>query len=277
MSMLKSVLHVIALITFAWPAAADDVRVEIADLYDALSMSEIIGVMRQEGMAHGSEIEADLFPGRGGDAWRALLDRIYDQGRMEEAVISRFGSELSDVDIHPLLGFFDGELGQRIIEFEVGARMALMDEQVEEASKAALHAMRNDNSAKYELLVDFVEANDLVESNVMGAMNSNYAFYVGLMDGNAFPRELTEADILDDVWAQEEEIRADTEEWLYTYLGLAYQPLSDEDLEAYIALSRSAEGRALNRALFAAFDQMYNAISHDLGVGAAGFMAGQDI
>jgi hypothetical protein len=61
------------------------------------------------------------------------------------------------------------------------------------------------------------------------------------------------------------------------YLAMAYQPLSDADLEAYIAFSRTPEGQVLNRALFAAFDALFNALSRDLGLAAARLMAGQDL
>ena len=111
----------------------------------------------------------------------------------------------------------------------------------------------------------------------MGAMNSNYAFYTGLLDGNALPRQLTEQQVLTDVWNQEEAIREDTTEWVYSYLMLAYRPLSDEDLEVYTALSETPEGRALNRALFAAFDEVFTGISRTLGLAAARFIAGRDI
>ena len=108
-------------------------------------------------------------------------------------------------------------------------------------------------------------------------MNSNYAFYIGLLDGNAFPRRLSENEVLADVWSQEDEIRDDTTEWVYSYLLMAYQPLSDEDLEVYTAMSRTEEGRALNRALFAAFDDVFVDISRNLGIAAARFISGQDI
>jgi hypothetical protein len=39
---------------------------------------------------------------------------------------------------------------------------------------------------------DFIEANDLVERNVSGALNSNFAFYRGLSDGGAFEVEIPE-------------------------------------------------------------------------------------
>jgi hypothetical protein len=58
---------------------------------------------------------------------------------------------------------------------------------------------------------------------------------------------------------------------------MAYQPLNDADLEAYIEVSETRAGRVLNRALFAGFDDMYVSISRALGVAAARFMTGQDI
>ncbi|MEO1197571.1 MAG: hypothetical protein AAFX45_15570, partial [Pseudomonadota bacterium] len=121
------------------------------------------------------------------------------------------------------------------------------------------------------------EVNDLIGSNLMGAMNSNYAFYQGLNDGNGLPEELTEEQMLTNIWEQEDEVRQETETWVYSYLAMAYQPLSDDDVEAYIALSESDEGRALNRALFESFDAMYSTISRALGLAAAQYIVGQDI
>jgi hypothetical protein len=58
---------------------------------------------------------------------------------------------------------------------------------------------------------------------------------------------------------------------------MAYQPLSDEELDTYIAMARTDEGRALNRALFAAFDEVFTDISATLGLAASRFIVGQDI
>ena len=111
----------------------------------------------------------------------------------------------------------------------------------------------------------------------MGAMNANLAFYRGLSESGAFPAEMTEDQMLSDVWAQEPDVRAETTDWLYPFLSLAYQPLSDDQLEAYIAFSETAAGDRLNGALFAAFDKVFTQISYDLGRAAAGQMQGEDI
>ena len=117
--------------------------------------------------------------------------------------------------------------------------------------------------------------NDLIEANVAGALNASYRFYAGLVEGGAI--EMTESEILADVWSQEEETRTDTTEWLYGFLLMAYQPLDADQMDAYVALSASPEGRALNRALFDAFNKMYDDISYGLGLAVAQQMRGQDL
>lgn len=271
----RLVVACIALCSFALPAVAQSGGVRA--LYDALAVPEVVEIMAEEGIAYGATIEEDLFPGRGGAAWSAVVARIYTVERMDADMLERFTTELEGVDVAPLLAFFESDLGKRIVDREMEARRAFMDDELEEAAKVAMLDLQRNDEDRFALLEDFAEINDLVESNVMGAMNSNYAFYQGLMDGSAFGGSLTEQDVLSDVWAQEDQIREDTESWVFSYIALAYQTLSDDDLKAYSALSESREGRALNRALFSAFDAMYNGISRDLGQGAAGFMVGQDI
>lgn len=253
-------------------AAADAAR-----LFEAVGMPQVIEVMREEGLGYGETIRADLLGGAGGASWTAAVSAIYDVGAMQSQMRDGFEARLRGVDVEPLLDFFESERGQRIVEGEVAVRRAFLDDAVEEAAGLALAELRVNDPDRYGLLRAFVEANDLVESNVMGAMNSNYAFYMGLMQGRAFDDAMTEQQILSDVWSQEDSIRVDTEDWVFAYLGLAYDSLSDADLEAYIALSRTTEGRALNRALFASFNDVFVDISHRLGAEAARFLVGQDI
>lgn len=246
-------------------------------LFRALGMPQIIEVMREEGVDYGETIRSDLLMGQGGAGWRAFVSEVYDAPAMESEMLAGFEARLEGVDLDPLIEFFESDRGRRIIDLEVSARRALLDDGVEEAAKATARDLRESRPERMALLEAFVEANDLVESNVIGGMNSNFAFYMGLMDGNAFDGTLTEDEILSDVWSQEEAIRADTEEWVYSYLALAYDPLSQTDIEAYIALSRTDEGRALNQALFGAFNDLFVDISRRLGEGAARFMVGEDI
>jgi len=249
----------------------------IDTLYRALGLPEIIEIMREEGMVYGEDLRTDLFGGRGGAQWNAIVADIYDIDGMQETVRNRLDSELAAQNLAPMIDFFSTGVGRKIITLEVSARRALLEKSVEEASKDALAAMIAKKAPRLDLLTEFAEAGEMVDNNVVGAMNSNYAFYSGLAKGGAFPGEMNEEEILSDIWGQEEAIRSDTEEWLYSFLTLAYQPLSDEELQAYTAFFLTDAGAALNRAIFAAFDEMFVSVSLALGQGAALFMAGQEL
>ncbi|MEE4118266.1 MAG: DUF2059 domain-containing protein [Paracoccaceae bacterium] len=250
---------------------------EVAPLAEALGIDELMPIMRDEGLDYGADLARDMFPGRGGDRWTAQVGRIYDTERMRREMERGMAARLEPGTIDALLQFFESDLGRRIVGLELSARRALLDPGVEEASEEAAAELEASGDPRFELLQSFVEANELVEMNVVGALNSNWAFYQGLDAGGAFDGQLTEEQMLADVWAQEEQIRAETRGWVYAYLGMAYQPLSDDELAAYTAMSETPEGEALNAALFAAFDEMFTRISRELGLAAATFMAGEDI
>ena len=86
---------------------------------------------------------------------------------------------------------------------------------------------------------------------------------------------MTEDQMLAEVWSAETDVRAETEDWLYPFLNLAYQPLTEAELQDYVAFSRSDAGQRLNRAMFVAFDAVFTEISHDLGQALGREMQGQ--
>lgn len=246
-------------------------------LYDALHMHDLLQIMREEGLTYGGEIQDEMFPERGGERWSAMVARIYSTQRMDEVMQSGMRAALADTDLAPLVAYYTDGLGARVTDLEVSARRALLAPGAEEASLEQLELLRDDADPRLDLVGRFIEANDLVDLNLSGALNANYEFYIGLTDGGAFPFEMTEEQILTDVWSQEAEIRADTEDWLYSYLSMAYKPVSDAELNDYIDMSETAAGRALNQAIFGAFDVLYRQISRELGLAAAQMIAGEDI
>lgn len=248
---------------------------ELDRLFEALGTENLFDIMRSEGLMQADELRSEMFPGRGGDGWIATASGIYDIDDMREIFRTRFDEELRDEDVAPLLTFFEGAEGREIVSLELGARRALMDPDTEEAAKEIVATMEGARDPRLDLLENFVTVNDLVELNVMGALNASLAFYQGLADGGAF--QLGEDQILRDVWAQEPDIRDDSESWLYAFLALAYQPLENGDLEAYIDLSTSEAGQALNRALFAGFDDVFRDVSFDLGAAASRFMVSEEL
>jgi len=264
-------------LTTSWATAQQANPDTSAALFDALGLPEMLEIMRQEGIGYGEEIGTDLFADRTNAQWTDIVSQIYDVDRMTAEVAAELDAALVGDDVGAMVTFFTSEPGRTIVSLEVSARRALLDEAVEKASKEAAALAMMDETDRYGLVKSYVETNDLIETNVVGAMNSNYAFYIGLMQGGAFPAELTEDQILTDVWSQEPEIRANTTEWVYSFLMMAYQPLSDAELETYIAFSESDAGQDLNDALFAAFDGMFEDISRQLGFASSQFMIGDEI
>ncbi|MFN5825937.1 MAG: hypothetical protein ACK446_02670 [Rhodobacterales bacterium] len=251
-----------------------------AALLTTLRIPEMIAVMQDEGIAYGDELEEQLFPGAGGARWDQAVARVYDEPALLERFQSAFAARLAadPQAMDQIAGFFGTDRGQQILILEIEARRALLDEAVEEAAAVSVDDMRARDDPRLALLERFATANDLIEQNVSGALNANFAFYQGMSDAGAFDgAKMTEADMLAEVWAQEPDIRAETESWLYPFLALAYKPLSDADVEAYLAFSESGAGRAMNAAMFAAFDEVFREISRDLGRAAAEMLSGQDI
>lgn len=272
---MRAILAFALSIGLSGPVFATDAQIDA--LYDALKLDEVIEIMRAEGLEYGETLEQDLLAGTGGDTWTEAVAAIYVEENMEDRVRGAFAERMEGVDLDPLVDFFTSDRGAEIISLELEARRAMMDEAVEQMAETKMAEMAAEDHPRMSQIETFVSVNDLIETNVVGAMNANYAFYTGLADGGAFGNDMDEGQILSDVWSQETEIRSDTHEWVYSYLALAYQPLSDDDLAVYTALSGTDEGRALNTALFGAFDEMYVDISRALGARAADFMSGEDI
>lgn len=256
-------------------AASQDAAARIAA---ALRLPEVFDIMAEEGRDYGRTLEEGMFPGGGGVGWAADVARIYDADRTYATFMDRFAAELADAGTRGAIeAFLAGDLAQKAVGLEVSARRAMLDDAIDEAARRKAEDLAAAGDPQYALVREFIEANDLIESNVAGGLNSARAFYQGLAAGGAFDGGISDDQILSDVWQQEPEIRAETEIWISAMLNVAYAPLSEQELRDYIAFSRSAAGRDLNRALFTAYDAAFLDVSHQLGLAAAKYIAGQTL
>lgn len=262
------------------PAAATEAEGEnaVVEVYEALNLPGIIDIMVLEGAEYGDTLAASMFAGEAVPAdWSEQVEAIYDPERMRERVLEALSDSLEGADTAAMLTFLEAEPGRTMAALEASAREALLDDEVEEAAKEAAAVAIAEEDPRVDLLRRYADANDLIETNVVGALNGNYAYFEGMMDGGAITDGATAEDLLADVWAQEPAIRADTTEWVMSFLLLAYGPASDEDIESLIAFSETPEGEVLNAAVFAAFDGVFNDISHDLGLASARYMNSQEL
>lgn len=259
------------------PAPLSERAPEVAEMLEALRIYDILAVMATEGIEAALNLEADMFPGQGGDSWAAQANRIHGASRLTELFEEAFPVEdMTPEAVQLVTTFFTAEPGLSIAAAEVAGRTAFLDPEIEELANEAFRDAVAADDPRIELLTDFIETNDLVERNVAGALNSNFAFYRGLSDGGAFDVDIPEELMLAEVWGQEPELRRDTIEWLYSFQLSAYSGLGDGDIEAYTAFSRTDAGVALNAALFEAFDEVFDQLSYELGSAAAVFIAGED-
>jgi hypothetical protein len=139
----------------------------------------------------------------------------------------------------------------------------------------SFEALERSDPRRHALIGEFIEVNDLVETNVASSLTFTYAFNLGLVAGGM--EDMSEADARADAWAQEGQVRDDTLEWLEAQLSVSMAPLTDAEVQDYIDLSETAAGGALNAALFQAFEPAFTRIARGLGEGVARAMGGRDI
>jgi hypothetical protein len=257
-------------------AAAD---VSVAALSQALQFEALFEALREEGAGYGEQLEADMFPGGGGPKWAAAVAAIYDPVPLRTAFEQSLEAELgADPEaLSGILAFFKTDLGQRVVGLEISARRAFTDTATEEAARVAADDRKANRDPKVALLDRFIKAGDLIEMNVAGALSGNLAFMTGLSETGVYGQAMPADELMSDVWAQESQIRDDTTSWLHAYLGLAYDPLTEAELQTYIDFMESPDGQRLNAALFTAFDQVFRKVSNDLGRAAGLAMLGTDI
>lgn len=256
------------------PGAVRAEPARVADLVAAMHLPALIDVMRREGLAQGADLGAEMLPGRDNATWLAVLDRLYDADRMLTLVTADLATGLADVDVLPLVRFFASDLGQQLIAGELAARRAFLDPAVEAAARAALVDPAQADARGLSILA-FIAANDLVDMNVSGGMTASLRFYQGLAQGGQL--DMTEAEMLDDIWSRADETRSDSTDWLRALLSLAYRDIPVDGLQRYVELSLTPEGQALNMALFAGFDRMYADLNYALGLALASRLTGEDL
>jgi hypothetical protein len=258
------------------PTAAE---VSVPALTQALQLDALFAVLRDEGIASAQALEADMFPDRGGAQWVAAVEDIYDLPSLRTGFDSALQAELADdpETLAQILAFFTSDLGQRVVGLEIEARRAFLDTATEEAARVAADDRFAARDPRVSLLERFIKAGDLIEMNVAGALSGNLAFMTGMAEAGTHGQTVPADQLMSDVWAQEDQIRDDTTSWLYAYLGLAYAPLTEAEMQEYVDFMESPAGKRLNAALFTAFDKVFRDVSHDLGREAGLAMLGTDI
>lgn len=269
--MLRALAAGCAIALAAGPAAADG---GAERLVETMRLAEVAEILRAEGLEYGRILSEDMLAGEGGALFDQTVANIYQTGPMVEIVGDALDENMSDKDIETSIRFFGGAIGQRILSLENSARRAFADDTIEDMARANWRSLPGDDP-RLALIGEYIEVNNLKKRNVESAMRSEYAFLFGMADGQGV--EVDTDSMLTGILDRRDETEAETEAWLFSFLLMAYQPLSDEDLRENIAFSRTGAGQALNQALFIGFDRMYDRISYELGLAVGQALGASDL
>ena len=242
-----------------------------SDLSEAFLLPELFDIMAEEGRA---SVLADGATPLQGSALRAFQDdvaAIYAPDRMLSAFLTEMEKELATrPDVRTdALEFAATDAGKQILQLEIAAREALLQDEIDEMARMTLLEARQGNRdtakvARLDLVRQRIAANDLIELNVSLGLNTSFAYYRGMMAENAV-QGLSSEMLLQLVWAQEPAIRADIEDWIESYFLMAYQPLAEDQMQDYVAYVSTPLAQEFNRAMFRAFDTVFSEISLQVG------------
>ncbi|WP_195820305.1 DUF2059 domain-containing protein [Roseobacter sp. MH60115] len=249
-----------------------DARVTV--LMDALRVPELVDALRTEGLSDAEGLNDDMLNGQGGAFWQEQVSQLYAPNAIEDSFYTALKTGMDPEALDVAVQFFDSLRGQRITALEIAARRAMMDPSVEETAADAFADLPEDDPHR-RLLTAFIAANGFLDLNVALTMSASYQFSRGLADGGLL--QMTEDQILAQVWESEQTLRTEAQSWLHGYFLLAQQPLEISDLEAYEAFSRSPAGKQLNAALFKGYENVFTDIAYGLGRAVALNAAGNDI
>ncbi len=229
-------------------------------LMDAIRLEQVIDILRSEGREQAKELNETLLGNSGGSYFSAQLDIIYDAEWMHDQISDVFQESLTEGQLDRAIVFYESDLGQTLVSLENSAREAIGDETILEMAKDSFLTGNHDVSL-YRLIDEYIEVNDLIAKNVHSAISADFQFFRGLNEDVG----ADDQEILAQLLTEKDAITQDTETWLYSFLLMAYQPLEDGQMRENIAFSRTETGRAVNKAFFDSFDQMYDDIYYRLG------------
>ncbi|MEM7318114.1 MAG: DUF2059 domain-containing protein [Pseudomonadota bacterium] len=269
--MLRWVSACVGLVLSAMPAASNEL---LDQLTTVMRLDDVASILRQEGLEHGRNLDADMLGNSGGAYFTSGVSDIYSTDRIKQTIHDALADNMSAEQMQESAVFFASDLGQTIISLENSARQAYADPVIEEMAVERWAALGND-APRRVLIEEYVAVNDLIERNVDGTLSSDFSFFKGVASVRGVIRD--DQMLLAELWEQRDTVRTETEAWIYGFLLMAYQPLSDQEMRENIDFSATDTGQVLNDALFHGFRRLYDEIYFDLGQAVAQAMFASEL
>lgn len=243
------------------------VRTAVADtfgqLYTALNLQEIVLIMRQEGLEEAEATKEIYLKNIRKDSFNSAIDALYSEAFMETQLRSGLKTALSEDDAEIALAFYQTQLGALASKLETSARAAISNDAVEEMAVSVANDALQAGNKRAKLLKNAVTDMELTEYNLSGAFSARFAFLSGLAEAEELG--ITQDQIINLIAQDREALRDEIDQWVLGFVFMTYRPLSDEELSQYLAFLLSTPGKALNRALFEAFNELSTQNAGQLG------------
>lgn len=202
------------------------------------------------------------------DGWPAIVARIAPPGRIRDGLrqgIAQGVAELADpaerASVAEALGFWEGDLGRRVVRLEIDARQAMAAPDIEATARDAFAAAAARGDPRVAQVRALIEAADLVEPAVAASLNIALATLRGAQEAAG----AVDPSIIEDAWLQEPEIRADQTGWIEALIFMASAPLSDAEMALLVQTAGTPGNRRLNIILSEAAGATFAEIARDLG------------
>ena len=272
-------MRLIMACTYLWISCCLGAQAQTAvydQLYSALRLDEIVQIIKTEGI-HEANTTAEIYLKSKGQTgtFRKDIEKLYDRTNISTFLLDGVANRLTEDDAQSALAFYSGSLGAKIAQLEASARLAISDDAVESVAIEIAKAAGSKDHQRYKTLTKNIEDLELVEHNMKGAFASQYGFLTELSQADDI--DLSQDQILSMLSANEQKLRGEISAWLIGYSYMAYQPLSDEELDAYLDFLTSKPGKALHKALFDVFNALSVETASALGVLIAATREARDL
>ena len=182
-------------------------------------------------------------------AWDLAATETFAPAQMMSEIVTAVAGQIDPADIDAASAFLNSDLGRKVTEMEKDAQRPGQMDIVTQEGADLLAGLIASGDARLDAYTNMIEALGAIDNEVASAMNLNFAIYAGMSQSGLLPYRLSEAEILQLVASQQDMIRAEIRDGIYTAFVYTYRDLSDEDLAAYTAFLTSKPGRAVYSAV----------------------------
>ena len=119
-------------------------------------------------------------------------------------IVDGMANALSSAQLDELSAYYSEGVGKRATELEIAAQQPGVEERVEMEGREILQRLIDSDDARLLSYRRIVQSMDALETNMVLAMNMNYAVLSGMMGSRQLPYSLTDEEILEIVNRQSE-------------------------------------------------------------------------